>query len=74
MNGAEAAAEAIKLRPQLRILFITGYADTDVLSSWTDIGYRTLTKPFDSEQLGEALRQAVKRPGRENVVAFPRLG
>jgi signal transduction histidine kinase/ActR/RegA family two-component response regulator len=72
MNGAELAAEAIKQRPQLSILFITGYADIEILSSWTSIGYRTLNKPFTSDELEAALRQIARsRAASGNVVTLP---
>ncbi len=73
MNGAQVAAEAIKLRPQLFILFMTGYADTSVLSSWTELGYRTLNKPFSSAELDLAIRHTVRsRSQAGNVVSLPR--
>jgi len=72
MNGAELAAQAIKRRPKLAVLFITGYADTEVLSSWTSIGHRTLNKPFTTGELDAALRQVARsRLDRGNVVALP---
>jgi signal transduction histidine kinase/ActR/RegA family two-component response regulator len=69
MNGAQLAAEAMKLRPQLPVLFMTGYADTTVLKSWTELGYRTLNKPFSSEELDVSIRQTIKaRAPAANVV------
>ena len=69
MNGAQLAAEAMKLRPQLPVLFMTGYADITILQSWTDLGYRMLNKPFSSEELDMAIRQTMSahRPAA-NVV------
>ena len=60
MNGAELAAAAIKLRPQLSVLFVTGYADVEVLSSWSGIGYGTLNKPFTTEELKAALQHVTR--------------
>ena len=72
MNGAELAAAAIKLRPQLSVLFVTGYADVEVLSSWSGIGYGTLNKPFTTEELKAALQHVTRsRPDMGNVVALP---
>ena len=69
MNGAQLATEAMKLRPQLAVLFITGYADTAILKSWIELGYRMLNKPFSSEELDVAIRQTMSAhaPAR-NVV------
>ena len=73
MNGAQVAVEAIKLRPQLFILFITGYADISVLSSWTELGYHTVNKPFSAAQLDLAIRHTVRsRPQASNIVSLPR--
>ena len=68
MNGAQVAAEAVKLRPGLPVLFITGYADANVLGAWLQAGYRTLKKPFVATDLGVAIRAAVQPPPPENVV------
>lgn len=73
MNGAQVAAEAIKLRPQLAILFMTGYADTTVLNSWTELGFRTVAKPFSAADLDLAIRQTLQsQPQRERVVSLQR--
>jgi signal transduction histidine kinase/CheY-like chemotaxis protein len=69
MNGAQLAAEAMKLRPQLPVLFMTGYADTTVLKSWTELGYRTLNKPFSSEELDVSIRETIRaRAPAANIV------
>jgi CheY-like chemotaxis protein len=72
MNGAQLAAETMKLRPQLPVLFMTGYADTAILQSWTELGYRMLNKPFSSEDLDVAIRQTMSaRVPAANVVRLP---
>ena len=72
MNGAQLAAEAMKLRPQLAVLFMTGYADTAILRSWTELGYRMLNKPFSIEDLDVAIRQTMSaRAPAVNVVRLP---
>jgi CheY-like chemotaxis protein len=58
MNGSECATEARKLRPDLSILFMTGYVDNDALKWWSGLGFRTLNKPFQSADLAEAVGQA----------------
>jgi signal transduction histidine kinase/CheY-like chemotaxis protein len=73
MNGAEVAAEALKRRPELAILFMTGYAENGVLSSWVELGYRTLNKPFSAAALDLAIRQSVPpRSPPNNVIPLPR--
>jgi signal transduction histidine kinase/CheY-like chemotaxis protein len=57
MNGAEVAREARVRRPQLPILFVTGYADTTTLASPGDDG--VLRKPFREEELAAKLRMVL---------------
>jgi signal transduction histidine kinase/ActR/RegA family two-component response regulator len=71
MNGTEVAAEAVRLRPHLPVLFTTGYADTGVLQSWMQLGYRTLNKPFSAADLERAVRQTIR--ARSNVVPMARI-
>lgn len=59
MNGAEVAREARKRRPQLPILFLTGYADTDVLPQFNENDI--LPKPFTQEDLAAKLQLALGR-------------
>jgi CheY-like chemotaxis protein len=56
MNGSEFAAEANKIKPDVPILFMTGYVESGVLRHWSDIGYQTLNKPFKSADLAAAIR------------------
>jgi CheY-like chemotaxis protein len=58
MNGSECATEAKKLRPDLSILFMTGYVDNDALRRWSELGVRALNKPFQYVDLAEAVDQA----------------
>jgi two-component system cell cycle sensor histidine kinase/response regulator CckA len=60
MNGSECATEARKLCPNLPILFMTGYVDNDALKQWSELGFRTLNKPFQSADLAEAVGQAAR--------------
>ena len=58
MNGAEVAREVHARRPDLPILFITGYADTEVLAAAGDDGI--LRKPFVEKDLAAKLRSALR--------------
>jgi CheY-like chemotaxis protein len=52
MNGRELAESARKLRPQLPILFITGYAENAAIrESFLGTNMAMITKPFELEQL-----------------------
>lgn len=57
MNGPELVRRALGARPDLAVLFITGYAgegELDNAGAWP-----VLRKPFDLSALGPALRLAV---------------
>ncbi|KFI29900.1 histidine kinase [Haematobacter massiliensis] len=57
MNGRQVADAARAARPDLRILFITGYAEQAVLHHGDlEKGMQILTKPFDMEQLNRRVR------------------
>jgi signal transduction histidine kinase len=57
MNGQDFADEARRLRPGLKVLFITGYADTQMHGDGElAIGLHVLTKPFTMATLSARIR------------------
>jgi CheY-like chemotaxis protein len=68
MNGSEFAAGARQLQPDVPILFITGYADSDALRPWSALGFRTLHKPFGYAGLAEAVHQTGRSQADANKV------
>jgi len=60
MNGRQLADAARAVRPALRVLFITGYAENAVLShGHLDAGMHVLTKPFAMEALATRIRELI---------------
>jgi PAS domain S-box-containing protein len=58
MNGRQVADAARRLSPGLRVLFITGYAETAVIGEVAlEPGMALLTKPFDLDQLSGRVRE-----------------
>jgi hypothetical protein len=58
MNGRELAEEARRLRPDLPVLFTTGYAqDAMFQQGKLDRNDELLTKPFNRTQLAERVRR-----------------
>jgi CheY-like chemotaxis protein len=55
MNGAEVARRARLIMPDLRVVFISGYADSDALAAVTDGRTATLSKPFRTDALLAAI-------------------
>ncbi|MGI4798728.1 MAG: ATP-binding protein, partial [Janthinobacterium lividum] len=60
MNGRQVADAARMSRPDLKVLFITGYAENAVLShGHLDPGMHVMTKPFTMEALASRIKQLI---------------
>ncbi len=60
MNGRQVADAGRAVRPDLKVLFITGYAENAVLShGHLDAGMHVLTKPFAMEALAGQIRALI---------------
>jgi signal transduction histidine kinase len=60
MNGRQVADAGRVLRPGLKVLFITGYADTAVIGhGHLDPGMQVITKPFSMDALPGTIRQMI---------------
>jgi PAS domain S-box-containing protein len=60
MNGRQVADAGRVLRPGLKVLFITGYAETAVIGNGQmESGMQVITKPFSIAELGEKIRQMI---------------
>jgi PAS domain S-box-containing protein len=63
MNGRQVADAARAMRPGLKVLFITGYAENAVLShGHLDPGMQVLTKPFALEALARRIKDLTTEP------------
>jgi CheY-like chemotaxis protein len=57
MNGSEFAEAARRTRPGLKILFVTGYAETGLLGpEQRQSGMQVLTKPFSIDMLASKIK------------------
>jgi len=60
MNGRQMADAARERRPELRVLFITGYAENAVLNhGHLDPGMHVMTKPFAMEALASRIKELI---------------
>ena len=60
MNGRQLADQARELRPNLKILFITGYAEnTAAAKGFLQPGMDMMTKPFDLDKFSQRVRDMV---------------
>ena len=63
LNGRQVADAARALRPDLKILFMTGYAENAALTSGSlDPGMTLITKPFTMEALATRVREIIETP------------
>ena len=63
MNGRQLADAARVIRPELKVLFITGYAENSVIGNGhLEPGMRVLTKPFTLEALAARIDEMVDAP------------
>jgi signal transduction histidine kinase len=61
MNGRQVADAARTLRPDLRVLFITGYAENALMGNGNlEKGMHVLAKPFEVERLATKIHELVK--------------
>jgi hypothetical protein len=57
MNGRQVADQARETRPELKVLFITGYAESVAMSEgFLQPGMEMITKPFDLDHLAWRIR------------------
>jgi CheY-like chemotaxis protein len=62
LNGRQVADAARVLRPGLKVLFITGYAEKSAVGNgYLEAGMEVLTKPFQMAALGEKIRQLIDK-------------
>ena len=60
MNGRQVADAARVARPNLPILFITGFAENSLLNhGHLDAGIHLLTKPFELSELASRAKSAI---------------
>ena len=57
MNGRQLVEAARELRPELKVLFVTGYADKAAMGEFGGEGMDMITKPFALEALSGKVMQ-----------------
>ena len=57
MSGRELVERAKQLRPDIKVLYTTGYTRDAIVHNGTlDVGTELLTKPYTIEELAEKVR------------------
>jgi PAS domain S-box-containing protein len=60
LNGRQLADAARVQRPKLKILFVTGYAETAAGKSFLEPGMEIIAKPFAMEALADRVREMIQ--------------
>jgi CheY-like chemotaxis protein len=65
MSGPMIADQISALKPDIKVLFMSGYDGTQVVQRYViEKGYSLLTKPFSMEQLESKVRAVLSKSGR----------
>jgi FixJ family two-component response regulator len=63
MRGPELAERLLRLRPDLRVLYMSGYTDNAIAHhGLLDAGTEFLQKPFTPAALGQRVREVLDTP------------
>jgi PAS domain S-box-containing protein len=72
MNGRQVADAARVVRPELLVLFITGYAETSVVGNGhLEPGMQVITKPFGMDALAKKVRDMIDSKARPGELCPP---
>jgi len=56
INGRQLAEQAREIRPGIKVLLMTGYAETAVAGDFVPSDMGLITKPFDLDELSKRIR------------------
>jgi PAS domain S-box-containing protein len=59
MNGRELAEQAVRLRPEMKVLLMSGYAEEIARSGFLRSGFHFIEKPFTSNSLALKIREVL---------------
>jgi len=64
LSGRELASEALRIRPGVKVLYMTGYSRNAIVHQGRlDPGVELIQKPVTQEQLAYRIRRLLDRPG-----------
>jgi len=70
LNGRQLADAARQLRPDLKVMFMTGYAaGAAVGSGMLDLGMHVITKPFSVDVLASRVQGIIRKPASDDPSA-----
>jgi DNA-binding NtrC family response regulator len=60
MTGHELAEQVVRIRPGMKVLLMSGYADEITRNQIAKTGFKFIAKPFTSNGLGLKVREALE--------------
>jgi CheY-like chemotaxis protein len=63
MNGRQLAEQVVRVRPGIKVLLMSGYADEISKSGFLPLGLHFIEKPFTSNSLALKIREVLDQPG-----------
>jgi FixJ family two-component response regulator len=67
MNGKELAEQLLQSRPNLKVLYVSGYADNIIQNVISSPGASFLQKPFTRQVLSKKLREVLPKSAENDV-------
>jgi CheY-like chemotaxis protein len=71
LNGVETVRRARQIRPDLRVLFMTGYAEPAVAKTW-GFDDPLIRKPFRFKELAETIQRVLQMAPGDSARSHPR--
>jgi hypothetical protein len=66
VSGSELAAELLRLRPDMRIIFMSGYSDREIVRrTQSGAPANFVAKPFTPEELQRKVREVLKDSSKD---------
>jgi len=63
MGGKETMIRLREIDPEVKGIVSSGYSNDPILAHYREYGFRgVVLKPYDIDELGDALRQAIRSP------------
>ena len=66
MDGSVVVERALKLRPDVKVIMISGYAEDALRKKIDNVSYRFLPKPFSLDELAKEVRYTLEHTASEN--------
>jgi FixJ family two-component response regulator len=67
ISGRDLADSVAAIRPEMKVLYMSGYTDSAILNSGVSRGRNFLPKPFSPQVLARKVREVLDAPDQEKI-------